>query len=193
MLYQKKWHRFYENVDKHGVEQKQEGAINTIIIDDKIIRSKYDGEKPNVFDVYKISEGFDELSKKFDITTNDILQDIYDIAEEENVDERKIKKCLEKYFKEGLLGRYDSNNNVFVDKNTDTGKNFERSDRGVRKESRGREDLSRTKQNRSIDDTSFSLSEEDNSLTKQLEKNLERTLFNAENERQGMIDLFTHI
>ena len=158
-LSKEQWHRFYESVDKHGIEQKQEGAINTVIVDDKIIRSKYDREKPNIFDVYKISEGVDELSKKFDITTSDILQDIYEIAEEENVDERKIKRSLEKYFKEGLLGRYDSNSNVFVDKNTNTRENIERNNSNIGKESRGREDLSRTKQNRSIDDTSFSLSE----------------------------------
>lgn len=109
------WYHFYDKVDKHGLEQKQIGSKNITFINDKIIKSEYDGEKPIVKDVYQAIND-DVILNKYGIDTQDIIQDIYEIAEEDNVDEGKIQKVIQNYFEKGLLGRYDSSNNLFVGK-----------------------------------------------------------------------------
>ena len=183
------WYNLYKKIDKHGIESKQVGSKNITVVNDKIVLSENDGTKPNVYDVYQGVKITDEIAEKFGLTTEDIIQDIYEIAEEENVDERKIKRSLEKYFNEGLLRRYDSNNNVFVSKNEYTGENSESNIRNIENESRGRKDLSRTnKTNRELN-SSFSYDNEGNKLSKQQQEYFKDSKVRDEN---GNLEVVYH-
>lgn len=159
-LTRKEWHDLYEKIDKHGMENKEVGSSNWTVVNNKIVFTIHDGEKPNVFEVYQAVETGNKIAQNYGLKQEDIIQDIYEIAEVENVDAGKIKGSLEKYFKKGLLRRYDSNNNGFVSYNEQTRANFESNNRNIGKRNRGREDLYEIKQiGKELDNSSFSLSE----------------------------------
>lgn len=182
-LGKKEWHDFYEKIDNHGTEDKQPGSKNKTIINDKIILSEHDGKKPNVYEVYQAIDSANDIAKNYNLTTEDIIQDIYELMEEENVDEGTIKNRLEKYFNQGLLRRYNSNDNVFVSKNEKTRTNIESDIRNIREQQRGKDNLYQTKQDRELENSSFSLAE-------QLEQQGTKILEEAENKRQAMIENF---
>ena len=157
-LSKQEWYKFYQKTDNHGLESKQPGSKNITFVDDKVVLSEHDGEKPNIYDVYQAVENTNQIAEKYGLTTEDIIQDIYEIAEEENVDERKIKNSLEKYFKEGLLRRYSSDNNAFVSENQHARADVRQDNRNNREGVGRRENLSRINQtNRELDNSSFSL------------------------------------
>ena len=151
------WYDFYKKIDNNGIENKQPGSKNRTIINDKIILSEHDGTRPNVYKVYQAVESSNEIAKKFNMTTEDIIQDIYEIAEEANVNEREIENYLEKYFDKGLLRRYDSNNNEFIGRDKETRTDIEPNNRSIGEQQRGQDSLYETKQNRELDNSSFSL------------------------------------
>ena len=102
------------------------------------------------------------------MTTEDIIQDIYEIIEGENIDERTIKNCLEKYFNKGLLRRYNSNDNVFVGRNEETARNVKPNISNIREKDDGRRNLSKFEQDRELENSSF-FNDKNNNLNKKYE------------------------
>lgn len=76
-------------------------------------------------------------------------------VKEVNADEGKIKNRLEKYFDQGLLRRYDSDNNVFVGKNGESRANIKSNNRNTGEQQRERNNLYETKQDRELDNSSL--------------------------------------
>ena len=167
-LKNKEWYYFYKLIDKHGIESKQNGTLNTLVVNNKIIRSQYIGNKPEVIEVFEAIETSNKIAEKYGLTTEDIIQDIYEIIEGENIDERTIKNCLEKYFNKGLLRRYNSNDNVFVGRNEETTRNVKPNISNIREKDDGRRNLSKFEQDRELENSSF-FNDKNNNLNKEYE------------------------
>lgn len=155
-LESKEWKAFYKKIDNHGIENKQPGSKNITFVNDKIVLSEHDGTRPNVYDVYQGINTSSDIAKKIGIKTEDIIQDIYEISQEEGIDERKVKENLEKYFDKGLLRRYNSDNNVFVNQNEQTRNDVESNIGNIGEQQGRKTNISKTNQtNRELEDSSF--------------------------------------
>ena len=80
------------------------------------------------------------------------------MPKEVNVDERKIQKIIQNYFDKGLLGRYDSSNNLFVGKDENTRENIKSNNNDSGKQQGRRKNLSDVNETtKGLDNSSFSL------------------------------------
>lgn len=170
------------------IENKEEyGSLRDAIRKEQASNPNFRGhtfiENGKYFYVYD-SQGFDDYTVKLRtpiVGNEDYIDSVKEVIRNENNRHTEtIDSIIDKIYSRRSI---NSGNNVDIE----NGKTTRRDDRLYNKQqeqSRQRNDNEENVRfSRELENSSFSLNE-------QLEKNLEKTVFNAEKERQGMIDLF---